>query len=133
MLTLHAEPIDPSDPGDADRLLELQKLAYRIEADLIGFDGIPPLHETLEELTALPLAWLGIRSDGRIVAVIGYTVEGGICDIDRLFVDPAASWARIRFGPAVLAPRPSTDRRSDRHGQSACPPSLRKARLSSHV
>ena len=82
------EALDLSHRNDAVQLWKVQRRAYRIEADLIGFDGIPPLHESLDEMLAQPLRWLGIRVDGCIVAALGYTVGGGACDIDRLVVDP---------------------------------------------
>ena len=81
-------PLDVSNRADAERVLDIQRRAYRIEAELIAFDGIPPLHETLEEMTAQPFCWLAIRAAGRIVAALGYTLDAGICDIDRLVVDP---------------------------------------------
>lgn len=40
-------PLDLSDPDVADRVVAIQRAAYRVEADLIGFDGIPPLHDTV--------------------------------------------------------------------------------------
>jgi ribosomal protein S18 acetylase RimI-like enzyme len=75
--------------ADAEQLLTLQRAAYRVEADLIGFDGIPPLHETLEELTRQPLQWIGIRINGEIVAALAFAINVGHVDIDRLVVDPA--------------------------------------------
>ncbi len=83
------EALDLRQPGVAERVLEIQRLAYQVEADLIGFDGIPPLHESLAELKARQLRWLGVRAGGDIVAALGYTVDDTVCDIDRLVVDPA--------------------------------------------
>jgi SAM-dependent methyltransferase/GNAT superfamily N-acetyltransferase len=82
------ERLDVTDRDIAEQLLAIQHAAYRIEADLIGFDGIPPLHETLDELMSRPLQWLGIREGGRVVAAIALTGEDRRCDIDRLIVDP---------------------------------------------
>ena len=82
------ESLDLSRRSDAERLLQLQQSAYRVEADLIGFDGIPPLQETLEELMGQPLEWLGIRSNGEIVAALAYVTSGDVLDIDRLVVAP---------------------------------------------
>lgn len=39
--------IDPREPLVAV-IFEVQRASYRIEADLIGFDGIPPLHDTVD-------------------------------------------------------------------------------------
>ena len=78
MVSPQVASLDLFDGGTVRRVLDLQRAAYRVEADLIGFDGIPPLHETLDELLGQPLEWIGIRAGGRIVAALGY----------RLVVDP---------------------------------------------
>ena len=56
-------PIDLDDVGVAERVVEIQCAAYRVEADLIGFDAIPPLHETIRELQIQPLGWCGSFED----------------------------------------------------------------------
>ncbi|MCU1359335.1 MAG: aminoglycoside phosphotransferase, partial [Ilumatobacteraceae bacterium] len=84
------DALDPGDPGTALDVLRVQHAAYRVEADLIGFDGIPPLHESLAELIAQPLQWKGIRDDdGRVIAAMAITGSERRCDVDRLIVDPA--------------------------------------------
>ena len=93
--------IDLSDTSVASQVLVLQQAAYRVEADLIGFDGIPPLHESIEALIAAPLVWMGIESGGQIVAAIGITKETDSIDIDRLMVNPAVS--RQGYGRALLS------------------------------
>ncbi len=85
---MQADSLDLSDLMVAGQVFALQRSAYRVEVDLIGFDGIPPLHETLEELIAQPLEWIGMRAGGRIVAALAYVVDDGVLDIDRLVVDP---------------------------------------------
>ena len=45
-------------PARADKLLALQHAAYAIEAELIGDDRIPPLHEDEAGLIAAGLSWL---------------------------------------------------------------------------
>lgn len=42
----------------ASHLLELQHAAYAVEAQLIGDDRIPPLHETESDLLSSGLDWL---------------------------------------------------------------------------
>ncbi|MCB1001912.1 MAG: GNAT family N-acetyltransferase [Acidimicrobiales bacterium] len=83
------ERLDLADRALAARVLDLQRAAYRVEADLIDFDGIPPMHESLDELATAPLDWLGVFEQGRLVAAMAITGEGRTCDIDRLMVDPA--------------------------------------------
>jgi SAM-dependent methyltransferase len=83
------EVLDLHDRAMAEQVLRLQRLASRVEADLSGFDGVPPLHESIDELIAHPLEWRGIELDGRLVAAIAFTGTGRRCDIERLIVDPA--------------------------------------------
>ena len=47
------DSVDPTDPIVATRIVEIQRAAYRVEAELIGFDGIPQLAESVEQVQAL--------------------------------------------------------------------------------
>ena len=77
------------DESLARALLAVQHAAYAVEAAIIGDDRILPLHETLEELRAAPLRWLGAFQEHRLVAAIGWSQDDSVVDIDRLVVDPA--------------------------------------------
>jgi GNAT superfamily N-acetyltransferase len=78
----------------AEALVGLQRASYRVEAQLIGDDAIPPLHESVDAL-ALDLTFLAITErDGEPVATLGYQVADGVLDIDRLAVHPR----RLRHG-----------------------------------
>ena len=81
--------LDVSDASTAAELLDLQRRAYRVEAALIGSDGIPPLRETLAELQASPETFLGVRLDGSLVGAISWRLDGETLDLHRLVVDPA--------------------------------------------
>ena len=94
-------PIDPTDDEVAARIIAIQRRAYRIEADLIGFDGIPGLSETVEDLRDKPLDWRGSHEDDELVGLIGWVVSGTCCDIDRLAVDP--DFHRRGHGRALVA------------------------------
>ena len=50
--------------ADANEILSLQKLAYRSEAEIYDDWTLPPLHQTLEEITALigEVDWEYIRA-----------------------------------------------------------------------
>lgn len=93
--------LDVADHDVAARLLELQHAAYADEAELIGNDSIPPLHETLPELVAQPLHWLGAVDGDALVGAVAwsFTADGGV-GIDRLFVDPPSS--RRGHGAALV-------------------------------
>jgi GNAT superfamily N-acetyltransferase len=87
--------LDHRDHRVAEALVELQRASYRVEAELIGDDAIPPLHESGDALAALDLTFLAITErDGEPVAALGYQVADGLLDIDRLAVHPR----RFRHG-----------------------------------
>lgn len=105
-------PVDHRDPAVAARLLALQRAAYAVEAELIGFDGIPPLHEPLAALMATELVWLGAVEGDELVGAVAYQRAGGTVDLDRLVIAPRA----FRRGhgralvEAVLAREPAAER-----------------------
>lgn len=83
-------PLDLQDRHVADDLLRLQRLAYGVEAALIGYDAIPTLTEGLTDVQQLDLHVLGVLVDGRLVAFIGYKRSGRTVSIDRLVVEPSS-------------------------------------------
>jgi ribosomal protein S18 acetylase RimI-like enzyme len=101
MATISIQTPEIGDTAVATRLLAIQHAAYQIEADLIGYDGIPPLDETVDELQSQPVEWLAAFEGDAIVGAIGFVVEpDGSCDIDRLIVDP--DHARRGIGRALV-------------------------------
>lgn len=72
----------------ARHLLELQHHAYAVEAELIGDDRIPPLHERESDLLSSGLEWIALFDDDQIAGAVGYAVEHDIVDLDRLMVSP---------------------------------------------
>jgi ribosomal protein S18 acetylase RimI-like enzyme len=82
--------VDPSDPSTGSALLELQRTAYAVEAQLIGDQRIPNLRESLEELLGARLHWVAIRDQVGIVAAAGYLETSSEMEIDRLMVAPGA-------------------------------------------
>jgi len=88
-------PLDLSDTGVASAVLTLQRRAYEVEAGLIGFDDIPPLRETLEELRASGETFLGVLIGGRVVGAVSYRLAEDTLDLHRLVVDPVHFRGRI--------------------------------------
>lgn len=84
------QPINVFDFEVASRVIAIQRDSYRVEADLIGFDGIPPLHETADVLANLDPQWLGSWEDGLLVGIMAWSVQDGHCEIDRLAVHPTS-------------------------------------------
>jgi len=82
--------LDLGDRADAEALLRVQRAAYAVEAELIGFAGIPALRETAADLAACRETVLGRFADGRLVAALGYERTGDVLELCRLVVDPGA-------------------------------------------
>ncbi|HEX5596854.1 MAG TPA: GNAT family N-acetyltransferase [Micromonosporaceae bacterium] len=99
---LVVEPLDVRHDADtAAAVLRLQQAAYTVEAELIGSDGIPALHETLAELRAAPQRWLGAWDAAGLVGAVAYErLEDGTLDICKLVVAPRAF--RRGVGTALL-------------------------------
>lgn len=86
--------LDLSDTATATAVHAAGQLAYAVEADVIGFDGIPALRESRQDMQARPLRWLGaITDDGRVAAFVAWQTqtdtEPQVTRIDRVCVDPA--------------------------------------------
>ncbi|WP_051807380.1 GNAT family N-acetyltransferase [Streptomyces sp. NRRL F-2664] len=84
-------PLDLADDATARAVHRIAREAYAVEADLIGFDGIPALHESLAQMRAQPLHWVGAFSrEGEPAGFLAWeeVPDGGI-GIDRLCVAPA--------------------------------------------
>lgn len=93
--------VDPTDPIVATRIVEIQRAAYQVEAELIGFDGIPQLAESVEQVQSLTsMKWRGAFDDGRLAGIIAWVETDSVVDIDRLAVDPNA--ARRGYGRRLV-------------------------------
>ncbi|MEU6864737.1 GNAT family N-acetyltransferase [Streptomyces sp. NPDC046876] len=103
------EPLDLADDATAAAVHRVGRAAYAVEAELIGFDGIPALRESLAEMRERPLRWLGIRGggggesgeDGGLAGFLAWeeAADGTVC-VDRLCVDPA--WFRKGVASQLL-------------------------------
>ncbi|WP_232310369.1 GNAT family N-acetyltransferase [Mesobacillus selenatarsenatis] len=69
-------------------VLDLQRKSYRIEADLIVTDEIPPLKETFEHLQDCGETFIGCYIEGRLAGAISFKKEGEVIDIYRMMVHP---------------------------------------------
>jgi ribosomal protein S18 acetylase RimI-like enzyme len=110
---LQIRAIDVTDAETAKQLLTVQHRAYAVEAELIGFDGIPPLQEDLAGLMSSTEHWLGRYDGSSLVGAVAYEFpDADTVEISRLVVDP--SYARQGHGRALLdeldalEPRPTS-------------------------
>jgi GNAT superfamily N-acetyltransferase len=84
----HLFPAD--DAALAAQLLALQRAAYALEAELLGTDRIPPLHERLDALRAAPLRWLGAVDADGLAGAVAWSRDAGGIELERLIVAPRA-------------------------------------------
>lgn len=87
-VTSPIELLDLRDRLIAEHVLDLQKHSYQVEADLIGFDGIPPLHDTLESIRACQEIFCGLRVGADLAGVIAYERHEEAIEICRMMVHP---------------------------------------------
>ena len=87
---IEIRPLDLGDPETLAEIVRVQRASYRVEADLIGFDDLPPLRETPAELAAVPESFLGAFEDGRLLGAVAFQRHRTWVDIYRLVVDPSA-------------------------------------------
>lgn len=75
---------------DAEEILELQKLAYVSEAEILGDFTIPPLHQTIEEIRSEfdRQVFLKVERENRIIGSVRCFLEEGTCYIGKLIVHP---------------------------------------------
>ncbi|MEU0091549.1 GNAT family N-acetyltransferase [Kribbella sp. NPDC006257] len=100
-MSLQIRAIDVTDPDTAEQLLTVQHRAYAVEAELIGFDGIPPLQEDLAGLMVSTEYWLGRYDGSSLVGAVAYELpDPDTVEISRLVVDPDR--ARQGHGRALL-------------------------------
>ncbi|MGP3917478.1 GNAT family N-acetyltransferase [Nonomuraea sp. 10N515B] len=93
--------ISPAAEPLGGELLALQKAAYAVEAAIIKDDRIPPLHESLADLRAQPLQWLGaVDEDGRLAGAVAWEETAAEVDVNRLIVHPRA--VRRGIGRALV-------------------------------
>lgn len=80
--------LDLQDDVLVTRLIAIQQAAYRIEAALIEFDGIPALTETADDIRASQEIFDGYFVENTLAGVVSYALEGQTIDIGRLVVHP---------------------------------------------
>ncbi|MEJ8544713.1 GNAT family N-acetyltransferase [Brevibacillus borstelensis] len=80
--------INFADTDTIQKLFDLQKAAYQVEAELINFFDIPPLKESFQDFQQCGEEFFGYFIDNELAGAISYTVENGELTICRMVVDP---------------------------------------------
>lgn len=83
------KPINLNERSIVEQIYQLQKKAYRVEAELIQFYSIPPLVETIEQLSSVEESFYGYIVAGELKGAISVTVNENQVEICRLMVDPS--------------------------------------------
>ncbi|TKH33898.1 histone acetyltransferase [Paenibacillus polymyxa] len=77
------------DDDIVSQIWRLQHVAYRLEAELIGFDEIPPLMDTLETLRSCGESFYGWLEDDELLGVLAVQSESsGSLTLTRMMVHP---------------------------------------------
>lgn len=84
------KPLDLTNKQLAQSVLSIQLPAYQLEADLIGFQGIPALSETVEDLMKCSETFIGYYEGNDLLGVLSYEETENLVDICRLVVAPAS-------------------------------------------
>lgn len=81
-----------ADPTDAEEILAVVHAAFRPVAEEYGVPTLPPLRETLDDLSADFRTHVVLKAveDGRIVGSVRGALRDGTCEIGRLAVTPAS-------------------------------------------
>lgn len=70
-----------------NQLLELQRVAYRREEELLGF-LIPRTEDTADDLLGSGEVFVGMVQDGILLGFVSFAADETVLDIHRLAVDP---------------------------------------------
>lgn len=84
------DKLNMEDDARVEALFQLQKIAYRLEAKLIGFNEIPPLADTIQTLKHSSDVFYGyVTADGELVGAIAVEEEfPGELTLTRMMVHP---------------------------------------------
>lgn len=80
--------LDITEPSMAAEIYDLQKNAYEVEANIIGYLDLPPLKETVQDLQQCGELFLGYVLEGKVLGAISYKTSTDLLDIHRLMVHP---------------------------------------------
>ncbi|EIP96609.1 acetyltransferase [Opitutaceae bacterium TAV1] len=94
--------ITKANAEDLPKLLEIQKAAYRAEADIYGDYAIPPLTESLADFERALSGSVVLKAemDGVPVGSVRATLKEEICEVGRLSVSPNCQ--KLGIGSSLL-------------------------------
>ena len=87
-MSVEVRQLDLGAPGIAEEIVALQRVSYRIEADLLGARTLPALTETPRQLRRAGERFLGAFEGDRLVGAVAWKRTGPLVDVHRLVVHP---------------------------------------------
>lgn len=80
--------LNNNEEGIAQKILDAQLPAYRVEAQIIGYDDIPPLHDTVDTIRSSEEVFVGFFIGRELAGFVSYESEDDAVDICRMVVHP---------------------------------------------
>lgn len=80
--------INQKDKEIAKEIESLQKLSYRVEAEIIGYSAIPPLEESINDITNSEGIFLAFSEEQQIAGILAYGFEEDFIIINKLMIHP---------------------------------------------
>lgn len=80
--------INQKDKEIAKEIESLQKLSYRVEAEIIGYSAIPPLEESINDITNSEGIFLAFSEEQQIAGILAYEFEEDFIIINKLMIHP---------------------------------------------
>jgi ribosomal protein S18 acetylase RimI-like enzyme len=71
-----------------NEVLNLQKLSYRVEAEIINCDNIPPLREKIDDIIDSQETYLAFYEGREIAGVLTYQIDEDSLTICKMMVHP---------------------------------------------
>ncbi|MCC9624843.1 GNAT family N-acetyltransferase [Thalassospira sp. MA62] len=79
----------------AQQMLEIQRNAYAVEAELLGFDEIPARYETIDVIQNLPGTSYGLFIEERLIGFVTVEASEKTVEITKLCIDPTYFRAKL--------------------------------------
>lgn len=102
---MNIQPLSLQTNEDILQLLALQIASYRVEAELIGFEDIPPLKDGIQSIREANETFYGYfvheDNEDKLVGAISFSREGCVVTICRMMVHP--NFFRRGIARALLA------------------------------
>lgn len=80
--------INQKDKEIAKEIESLQKLSYRVEAEIIGYSAIPPLEESINDITNSEGVFLAFFEEQQIAGILAYEFKEDFIIISKMMIHP---------------------------------------------